>query len=161
MDLVRPVTNGRLQLSYITVEGQLASSHSNSSDKINIMAIEIKRIIIIVNTVVVSAMVGGGAILKILKMEKITNDFSRLGVGEYTRLLGVSELIILGLLLYPKTMRIGYFLSCAYFGGAMATHLSHHDMLLLPAIPLFFICLNVFLRDQYLFKPSSDHFITN
>ena len=119
-----------------------------------------KRIIIIINTVIISAMVGGGAVLKIIKMEKITNDFTRLGVGEYTQMLGISELILLGLLLYPKTMRIGFFLLCGYFGGAMATHLSHHDMFLEPAIPLFFICLNVFLRDKYLLKPSSNQFIT-
>ena len=119
-----------------------------------------KRIIIIINTVIICAMVGGGAILKIIKMEKITNDFTRLGVGEYTQMLGISELILLGLLLYPKTMRIGFFLLCGYFGGAMATHLSHHDMFLEPAIPLFFICLNVFLRDKYLLKPSSNQFIT-
>jgi hypothetical protein len=83
-----------------------------------------------------------------------------LGVGEYTQMLGISELILLGLLLYPKTMRIGFFLLCGYFGGAMATHLSHHDMFLAPAVPLFFICLNVFLRDKYLLKPSSNQFIT-
>jgi hypothetical protein len=106
-------------------------------------------------------MVGGGAIAKVLKVEKITNDFTRLGVGAYTQMLGVTELMILGLLLYPRTMRIGFFLSCGYFGGAMATHLSHQDMFLLPAVPLFFICLNVFLRDKLLFKTSSDQFIIN
>jgi hypothetical protein len=125
------------------------------------MTIKIKRTIILVNTFVICAMVGGGAILKILNVEKIANDFTRLGVGAYTQMLGVTELIILGLLFYPRTMRIGFFLSCGYFGGAMATHLSHHDMFLLPAIPLFFICLNVFLRDKYFFKTSSDQFITN
>jgi hypothetical protein len=104
-------------------------------------------------------MLGGGAIAKILKIEKIKDDFTRLGVGEYTQMLGVAELILLFLLLYPKTMRVGFFLICCYFGGAMATHLSHQDMFLQPAVPLFFIWLHVFLRDKYLFKPPTDRFI--
>jgi hypothetical protein len=119
-----------------------------------------KRTLIIINTIIICAMVGGGAILKIAGLEKIKNDFTKIGVGEYTQALGVLELVLLLLLLYPKTMRIGFFLICGYFGGAIATHLSHHDMFLQPAVPLFFICMNVFLRDKYFFKPSSEQFIT-
>jgi hypothetical protein len=119
-----------------------------------------KRTIIIINTIIICAMLGGGAILKIAGIEKIRNDFTKIGVGEYIQTLGVLELVLLALLLFPKTMRIGFFLLCGYFGGAIATHLSHHDMFLQPAVPLFFVCLHVFLRDKYLFKPSSGQFIT-
>ena len=118
-----------------------------------------RRIIVVANSIIVSVMVGGGAIAKIIKAEKITDDFTKLGVDAYTRMLGTLEIILLILLFYPKTMRIGFFLLCAYFGGAIATQLSHHGMFLLPAIPLFFIWLNVFLRDKYLFKPASNQFV--
>ena len=123
------------------------------------MSIKTRRIIIIINTVIICLMMGGGAIAKIVRVEKVQDDFIKLGVGEYTQLLGITEIILLALLLYPKTMRVGFFLICSYFGGAMATHLSHHDMFLVPAIPLFFIWLNAFLRDKYFFKPSSNRFI--
>jgi hypothetical protein len=118
-----------------------------------------KRTIIIINSSIVSLMIGGGAVTKIIKIEKITDDFTKLGVNAYTQMLGVLEIILLALLFYPRTMRIGFFLLCCYFGGAIATQLSHNGMFLLPAVPLFFIWLNVFLRDKYLFKPSSNQFM--
>ena len=104
-------------------------------------------------------MVGGGAVAKIIKADKITDDFTKLGVNAYTQILGVLEIILLILLFYPRTMRIGFFLLCSYFGGAIATQLSHNGMFLLPAVPLFFIWLNVFLRDKYFFKPASNQFV--
>jgi hypothetical protein len=118
-----------------------------------------KRVIVIINSAIVSLMVGGGAIAKIIKAEKITDDFTKLGVNAYTQMLGVLEITLLILLFYPRTMRIGFFLLCSYFGGAIATQLSHNGMFLLPVVPLFFIWLNVFLRDRYLFKPASKQFV--
>lgn len=118
-----------------------------------------KRAIIIINSVIVGLMIGGGAIAKIVKAEKITDDFAKLGVSAYTQVFGVLEIIFLILLFYPKTMRIGFILLCSYFGGAIATQLSHNGMFLLPVIPLFFIWLNVFLRDKYFFKSASNQFV--
>ena len=114
-----------------------------------------KRVIIIINSIIISLMVGDGAIAKIIKVEKVLDDFTKLGVNAYIQILGVVEIFFLILLFYPKTMKIGFYLLCCYFGGAIATQLSHHGMFLLPAVPLFFIWLNVFLRDKYFFKSPS------
>jgi hypothetical protein len=101
--------------------------------------------------------VAGGAMAKILRIPAIQSDFDKLGVGAYTQVLGFFELFFLALLIYPKTMKWGFFLFCSYLGGAMATHLSHGEAFLQPAAPLLLIYLNVFLRDKTIFYPSSNH----
>ena len=113
----------------------------------------------IVVDVVVLLMVAGGALIKILKVQKIVADFTKLGVGSYTQILGFTEIALLVLLLYPKTMRFGYFLLCGYFGGAIATHISHGDNPVTPIIPLLFVTLSVILRDRKFFMPTSGEFI--
>jgi hypothetical protein len=104
-------------------------------------------------------MVGGGAVAKIIKVPKVVSDFTKLGVGNYTQILGFAEIILLALLLYPKTMRFGYFLICGYFGGAIATHLSHADNPFSPIVPLLVVSLSVMLRDRKFITPTSDQFI--
>ncbi|MDP9048090.1 MAG: DoxX family protein, partial [Bacteroidota bacterium] len=112
-----------------------------------------RKITTIVADVIVLMMVGGGAVAKIIKVPKVLSDFTKLGVGEYTQILGFTELILLGLLLYPKTMRFSYFLICGYFGGAIATHLSHADNPVSPIVPLLVVTLSVVLRDRKFFAP--------
>ncbi|HEX4849661.1 MAG TPA: hypothetical protein VFV08_02590, partial [Puia sp.] len=63
--------------------------------------------------------------------------------------------ILLALLLYRNTMKIGFILMCGYFGGAMATHLSHNDGIIQPLVPLLLICLSVFLRDKTVFYSTA------
>jgi hypothetical protein len=120
-----------------------------------------RKTIAIINTSIVALMLGGGAIAKLVKVEKIVRDFTRLGVADYIQILGASELLMLVLLMYPKTMRFGYLLLCGYLGGAMAVHLSHNDGLLLPVLPLVFITLSVFLRDRKFFALGTENFIND
>ena len=124
------------------------------------MSTRTKTIITTISTVVVTVVLAGGAIAKIVKLPNIQNDFEKLGVGAYTQLLGFSELIFLALLLYPRTMNWGFFLFCSYLGGAMATHLSHGEAFLQPMAPLLLIYLNVFLRDKTIFYRHSYHIKT-
>jgi len=121
------------------------------------MATSRNKIITIAVLILVLVINGIGAILKILKFPAVVDDFSKLGVGQYTQILGIVELILLSLFLYRKTMRIGFMLLCGYFGGAMATHHSHNQMFLQPAVPLLLICLSVFLRDRTIFYPTANH----
>jgi len=104
-------------------------------------------------------MVGGSAIVKLIKQPQVVEDFAKLGVGQYLQMLGIAELIFLGLLLYPKTMVYGYLLLCAYFGGAIATQLSHGGNPFLPALPLLFITLSVALRHKMFFSSTHSRFI--
>jgi len=118
-----------------------------------------KKIIIIINTIIICLMMVIGAGLKIFRAPAVVDDFNTLGVGRYTQFLGLVELIFLVLLLIPKTMKLGFLLLCGYLGGAIATHLSHGDSFYQPIIPLLFICLHVFLRDKTVIRPVSGQFI--
>ena len=125
------------------------------------MTYKTRKIIAIINTSIVCLMIGGGAVAKIIKLPGIVKDFSKLGVGNYVQILGLAELIFLGLLLYPKTIRLGYLLFCGYFGGAIATHLSHDSNPLPPVLPLLFITLSVMLRNKLFFYSTSNKFINS
>ena len=118
-----------------------------------------RKTITIINTSIVTLMLGGGAIAKIIKVEKVVEDFTKLGVGDYVQILGITELILLALLLNSKTMRYGYLLLCGYFGGAIATHISHGDNPLMPIVPLIFVTLSVVLRDRKFFSAKTNQFI--
>ena len=73
------------------------------------------------------------------------------GVGDYYRGLGLLKLIFLGLYLYPRTFRLGFLLLCCFFGGAMATLLSHQASILPPAVPLVVLWVATYLRDRSIF----------
>ena len=68
------------------------------------------------------------ALLGVLKLSgnpKIAEEISKLGVGRYLRLLGVMEIAFAVLFVVPTTMKLGFILASCYFGGAIATELSH------------------------------------
>jgi len=123
------------------------------------MTSKTRRTIAIINTTIVALMVIGGAMAKLLMVNSVVEDFAKLGVVRYIRILGISELLFLALLLYPRTMRIGYILLFSYLAGAIATHLAHGEISFQPAIPMIFITLSVVLRDRSFFIPASGHFI--
>ena len=125
------------------------------------MTYKTRKRIAIISTAIVCLMVGGSAVVKLLKIQKVVGGFIKIGVGGYLQMLGVSELVFLGLLLYPKTMRFGYFLLCGYFGGAIATQLSHGGNPFPPAAPLVFITLSVALRDRTFFAAASNQFVNS
>jgi hypothetical protein len=79
------------------------------------------------------------ALLGVLKLSgnpKIAEEMSRLGVGRYLRLLGVMEIAFAVLFVVPATMKLGFILASCYFGGAIATDLSHDALNVNPFIPL-------------------------
>jgi hypothetical protein len=123
------------------------------------MITKTKRITAIINTCIVALIIGGGAIAKIFKAPFVIEEFGKLGVANYTQILGTFELIFLALLLYPKTVRVGYILLVSYLAGAIATHLAHGEISFQPAVPIVFITLSIILRDKSFFIPSSNRFI--
>ncbi len=124
------------------------------------MITKTKRITAIVITVITSLMLIAGAVLKVIGVQKIVDDFNKLGVGQYTRTLGVFELIFISLFLYPKTMKLGFLLLTSYLGGAIAVHISHNEMSLQPAIPLTLLWIGAYLRDRSILVPWPEWIIT-
>jgi hypothetical protein len=54
-----------------------------------------------------------------------------LSAGTYS-ILGIIEILSVILFLYPRTGILGTLLLSSYFGGAIATHLQHHQNIIFP-----------------------------
>src|SRR2546428_14188493 len=78
-------------------------------------------------------------VLKLSGNAKIVETVSKLGVGRYLRLLGVMELAFAALFVIPATMKLGVILASCYFGGAIATELSHDASKVATFIPIVLV----------------------
>ena len=75
-------------------------------------------------------------VLKLSGNPKIMEGMTQLGVGRYVRLLGVMEVAFAALFVVPTTMKLGFILASCYFGGAIATELSHDALKVNPFVPV-------------------------
>ena len=51
----------------------------------------------------------------------------------------------------PATMKLGFILASCYFGGAIATELSHDALKVNPFIPIVLLWIGAFVRDRSIF----------
>src|SRR6187549_1301917 len=92
-----------------------------------------------------------GSIMKLTAQPQLVEVFSRSGMLPYLKALGITEILFVSLFLWPPSLRIGFFLLTAYFGGAMAVELSQHIFFIMPAVILALVWLAAWLRDNSLF----------
>lgn len=77
----------------------------------------------------------GSAMSKFFGGEEAIEMAKNIGLGAETfKILGVVELVSALLFIFPRTGIIGTLLLAAYMGGAMATHLTHEQSIIAPAI---------------------------
>ncbi len=105
-------------------------------------------------SVLVSLVIAMGAVLKLAAFPPLVDIYSKIGMLQYLKVLGIAELVFLTLFLLPRTMRIGFFLLTGYFGGAMAVELSHGTFFIIPGSILAFIWIAAYLRDASLFQKT-------
>src|SRR5262245_26590879 len=98
-----------------------------------------------------AAMIGLSGVLKLSRNPKIVETMSTLGVGRYLGLLGVMEIAFATLFVVPATMKLGFILASCYFGGAIATELSHDALKVNPFIPIVLLWIGAFIRDPSIF----------
>lgn len=110
-----------------------------------------KKIVIISLTVLVGIMVITSGFMKVIHLPWSYDALVKQNLGNAATAIGLMEMAFAALFIFPKTMRIGFFLLCAYFGGAMATELSNGGSMLNPTVPLALIWVTAFLRDRELF----------
>ena len=111
-----------------------------------------KKVLIIITAVMSAVIITGSGIAKLISLKGPVQMLMNLGIGPYIRLLGITEIILTALIIIPKTRRVGFILLCCYFGGAIATVISHQGSFLNPAlIPLVLIWVNMALTDPALF----------
>ena len=92
-----------------------------------------------------------GAVMKIIMAAPLVEIYSRIGLLEYLRILGIAEILLVALFLYPRTMKIGFLLLTGFYGGAMATEFSHGSVFIFPAIILALVWVAAALRNPSIF----------
>ncbi len=90
-------------------------------------------------------------VLKLSGNPKIMEGMTQLGVGRYVRLLGVMEVAFAALFVLPTTMKLRFILASCYFGGAIATELSHDALKVNPFVPVVLLWIGAFVRDRSIF----------
>ena len=102
-------------------------------------------------------LITAGAVMKLIALPELVAIFSRIGLLPYLSILGLTELFFLALFLAPRTMRPGFLLLTAYYGGAMAVEFSHGQFFLFPMLILCLIWIAAYLRQPGIFlnqKPN-------
>ena len=87
------------------------------------------------------------ASMKLIGGEEIAANFAKYGLDGKQILIGVGELIAAILFVIPKTSSLGVLLLSAHMGGAIATHMEHGEMYILPAIILLVVWIANWLRN--------------
>jgi hypothetical protein len=121
---------------------------------------QVKKVLIIVTTVIPALMIAGGGVTKIMGYPQVVRMLTTVGAGPYVPVLGIAEIVFAALFVIQKTRRLGFILLCCYFGGAIATVVSHQGDFFSPALPpLILIWINMLLRDPALFfiAKNEDH----
>ena len=90
-------------------------------------------------------------VLKLTGSAQILETMQTLGVRRYVRWLGVMEVAFATLFVIPATFKLGFLLASCYFGGAIATELSHDALKLNPFIPIVLLWIGAFIRDRSIF----------
>lgn len=114
-----------------------------------------KRIIPIILTGIPALVLIIGGVSKIIgtEPEPVVEFLTRLGFREYFIPIGITSLVIAGLLLYPKTTRIGFLSAICYFSGALSLEIAGKQ----PVVSVVFLILlwtGMFLKDKEMFLPS-------
>ena len=102
-------------------------------------------------SILLTLIIGAGSFMKLTTQPQLVEVFSKTGLLPYMKLLGIAEIVFVTLFLWSRTLRVGFFLLTAYFGGAMAIELSQHIFFIMPAVILALVWLAALLRDNSLF----------
>src|SRR5882672_4147532 len=113
------------------------------------VTMEGRMVIQLLATWIPALLIALSGVLKLSGNPKIVEGMVALGVGRYVRLLGVMELVFAALFVFPATMKLDFILTSCYFGGAIATELSHGALKVNPFIPIVLLWIGAFVRDRY------------
>jgi hypothetical protein len=91
------------------------------------------------------------ATLKLSSFPFLVQAFAEMGLGAYLKIFGATEILLAVLFLYPRTMKIGFLLLTAYFGGAIAVEVAHGSFIA-PVVILSVIWIAAYLRRPEIFK---------
>jgi hypothetical protein len=115
------------------------------------MSNKTKNILKWIPSVLVALQLTVSAILKFISFPFLVQAFTEIGLVNYLAVFGCAEITLAILFLYSRTMRIGFLLITAYFGGAIATEMSHGGFIA-PVVILTLVWIGAYLRKPELFR---------
>jgi hypothetical protein len=81
----------------------------------------------------------------------MATNMTKVGVGDYYRIIVAMKILFVVLYLYPKTFKLGFLLLSCVLAGAIATLLTHGQPFFSPAVPPAILWIATFLRDRSVF----------
>jgi hypothetical protein len=112
---------------------------------------EPRMLIQLLATWIPALLIALSGVVKLSGNPKIVETMTTLGVGRHLRLLGIMEVAFAALFVVPATMKLGFILASCYFGGAIATELSHDALKVNPFLPIVLLWVGAFIRDRSIF----------
>jgi len=98
-----------------------------------------------------------GGITKLSGNDELANSLAKLGLQDKMELLGILELSCVAIFISPRTMPIGFFLLCSYWGGAIAADLTGGIFNATPLLMLSLFWIAIYLKTPTIFlNPLSD-----
>jgi len=114
-----------------------------------------KRIISLICGILPALVLIAGGTMKLIgaEPETVMQFLTKMGYAGGIHVLGILELLIAALFLYPKTNRIGFLLAISYFGGALSLEIAGAQS---PVSALFAtLCwISMFLKHPEMFLPA-------
>lgn len=98
-------------------------------------------------TIIIALLFGLSASLKFMQSEETLTQAAATGIdGKTYLIIGIIEIVSLLLFIIPRTGVIGTLLLAAYLGGAIATHLTHQQPVILAVSVQVLIWITAFIR---------------
>jgi len=114
-----------------------------------------KRIIRLTLMIIAGLLIAIGGISQLFSLGNVARDMSKVGAGDYYRMIGVAKIVFVALYFYPKTFKPGFLFLTCILAGAIATLLTHGEPFYPPAIPLAILWMATFLKDKTVFLPGN------
>lgn len=89
--------------------------------------------------------------LKLSGSKQVIDSLTKVGVVQYSNLLGIAEIVFAILFVFPPTNPLGFILLVCYFSGALATDLSHQRPIVAPLVILGLLFIAEFITHKALF----------
>jgi hypothetical protein len=102
-------------------------------------------------SLIVCLQIGVSASMKLSGNPFMVQNFEKVGLQYFMNMIAWMELLFLFLFMWKQSLRIGFLLLTAYYGGAIAIEMIYGN-LAIPAAILTVIWIAAYLREPMIFK---------
>lgn len=92
-------------------------------------------------------LMSGGMKVFITPSAEMLEEMKKTGLADQMTMIGVGEMACAVLLLVPRTMSLGVWLTSGFWGGAICLHMSKGESYILQSVFLLLTWLGAYLRD--------------